>query len=102
MRFEQAHMEDVMQSSAGWKLQPVGNPSNALQHLEWPSVARAKLPFGLGLQRLRGPMKQAQPNPIAHSKLQVTVAGVVVLLRQLLRLKEALPDLNEHLIPAAE
>jgi len=26
-------MEDVMQSSADWKLQPVGNPANALQHL---------------------------------------------------------------------
>ena len=47
-------------------------------------------------------MKQAQPNPIAHSELQVVVAGVVVLLRQLLRLKEALPDLSQHLISAAE
>ena len=102
MRLEQAHMEDFMQSSAGRKLQPVGNPANALQHLEWLGVARAKLPFGPGLQRLCGPMKQAQPNPIAHSKLQVAVAGVVVLLRQLLRLKEALSDLSQHLIAAAE
>ena len=52
MRLEQAHMEDVMQSSAGYKLQLVGNPANALQHLERPGVARAKLPFCLGLQRL--------------------------------------------------
>ena len=102
MRLEQAHMEDVMQSSAGRKLQPVGNPANALQHLEWPGVARAKLPFGLGFQRLRGPMKQAQPNLITHSKLQVVVADVVVLLRQLLRLKEAMSDLRQHLIVAVE
>ena len=102
MRLEQAHMEDIMQSSAGQKLQLVGNPANALQHLEWPGVARAKLPFCPGLQRLRGPMKLAQPNPITYNKLQVTVAGVVVLLRQLLRLKEALPDLSQHLISAME
>jgi len=47
-------------------------------------------------------MMHAQPNPIAHSKLQVAVSDVVVLLRQLLRLKEALPDLSQHLISAAE
>ena len=102
MRLEQAHMEDVMQSSAGRKLQPVGNPANALQHLERPRVARAKLPFCPGLQRLRGLMMHAQPNPIAHSKLQVAVSDVVVLLRQLLRLKEALPDLSQYHISAVE
>ena len=47
-------------------------------------------------------MKQAQPNPITHSKLQVMVASVVVLLRQLLCFKEVLPDLSEHLILAME
>ena len=41
-------MEDIMQSSTGQKLQLVGNPANAIQHLEWPSVARAMLPFGPG------------------------------------------------------
>ena len=102
MRLEQAHIEDVMQSSVDQKLQPVGNPANALQHLERPGVARAKLPFCPGLQRLRGPMKQVQPNPIAHCELQVMVAGVVVLLRQLLCLKEAPPDLSQYLISAAE
>jgi hypothetical protein len=98
---EQAHV-DIMQVSTFQKVQPVGNPTNALQHLERAGVARTKLPFGPRLQRLRGPMEQAQPDPITHIKLQVAVSGVVVLLGQLLRLKETLPDLSEHLIPAAE
>jgi hypothetical protein len=47
-------------------------------------------------------MKQAQPDPVTDSKLQVTVGGIVVLLGQLLRLKKALSDLSEHFIPAVE
>jgi hypothetical protein len=39
----------------------------------------------LWIERLRGSVQEAQPDPDAHGKLQVAVVGIVVLLGEMLR-----------------
>ena len=66
---QQPHMEDIMQMGALRKLEAVHHLADALQHLERTGVARAKLPFGAGLEGLGNAVKQAQPYPIPDGKL---------------------------------
>jgi hypothetical protein len=47
-------------------------------------------------------MEEAQPNPRTDVELHAPVVGVVVLLRELLGLNEALTNLGEDIITAAE
>jgi len=77
---QQPHMEDIMQTGALRKLEAVRHLADALQHLEQTGVARAKLPFGAGLEGLGSAVEQAQPYPIPDGKLPVAVGRVVVFL----------------------
>ena len=95
-------MEDIMQAGAFRKLQTIRHAANALEHPERPCPSRPELVTRTGVERLRRAVKEAQPHPRTDLELHIPVVGVVVLLRQLLRLDEALTDLSEHLIPAAE
>jgi len=47
-------------------------------------------------------VKKAQPHPITHCELQVTMASVIVLLGQLLLLEEPSLDLSEGLAVVTE
>jgi hypothetical protein len=54
VRLQQPHVEDIMHASTLGQPKTIGNLSNAFKHLEWPSVARAKLTFGGSIPRGRG------------------------------------------------
>jgi hypothetical protein len=86
VRLEQPHVKDIMNPCAVRKLETVGDLAHAFQHLERPNVVGTKLMPGLQILRLRGPVEEAQPDPVANVELQVVVVGVVVLLGELLRL----------------
>jgi hypothetical protein len=100
MALQQAHVEDVMETGALQQLQAVGNLADAFQHTERPGVARAQLALGTGVEGLRRAMEKAQPYPIAYSKLQVTVGGVVVLFGELLCLQETLANFEDLIATA--
>jgi hypothetical protein len=102
MALQQAHVEDVVETGALWQLQAVGNLADAFQHAERPGVAGAQLALGAGVEGLRRAMEKAQPDPIAYSKLQVAVGGVVVLLGELLCLQETLANFGEDLVVTAK
>ena len=85
-------MEDVMQAHPLRQLESVGHRPNTLQHLKRTGESRSELALGARLQGLRQPMQQTQPHPVSHRELQFTVRGIVVLLGELLRLKEPLAD----------
>ena len=102
MLLKEADVEDIMQTGAFRELQTIRHTSNAPEHPERPGPTRPELVPGTGVEGLRRAVKEAQTDPRADLKLHIPVVGVVVLLRQLLRLEETLSDLSEHLIPAAE
>ena len=77
---QQPHMEDIMQTGVIRKLEAVRHLADALQHLERTGVARAKLPFGAGLEGLGSAVEQAQPYPILDGKHPVVVGCVVIFL----------------------
>ena len=78
MGLQQPHMEDILQTVTLWKLEAVRHLADELQHLERTGVARAKLPFGMGLEGMGSAVEQAQPYPIPDGKLPVVVGCIIV------------------------
>jgi hypothetical protein len=93
-------MEDVVDAGAVRQLKTVCNGTDALKHPERPCIAGPQLAPRQGVQRLRRPVEEAQPDPVADGELQVTMVRVVVLLGELLRLEETLTHLGQHLVAA--
>ena len=54
------------------------------------------------IQRVGRPVEQAEPNPIAHRKLQLAVVDIVVVLGVLTGLEEMLSDVGEEGVTIAE
>jgi hypothetical protein len=87
-------MKDVMNASARWQLKTVCERADALQHQKGAHVARTQLALGARVQGLRSPVQEAQPHPIAHRKLRLTVMGVELFLGHLLGLEKTLTHLR--------
>jgi hypothetical protein len=79
-------MEHVVEARPLRQLQTIGHLSDALQDSERPCIARAKLALGARLEGLGGAVEEAQPHPITHRELHVTMTCVVILLGELLGL----------------
>ena len=86
VRLQETNVEDVVDAGVLRQLEAVRDTANAFQHLERTSIARTQLALSPRVEGLCGAVEEAQPHPIAHLELHITVAGVVVLLGQLLRL----------------
>jgi len=102
MLLQEANMEDVVDASALRQLETVGDSTDAFEDAERPGPTGPQLALGARVEGLRGAVEKAQPDPRAHLELHVPVVGVVVLLGQLLSLKEPLTNLGKHLVTAAE
>jgi len=86
VRLQETNVEDVVDAGVLRQLEAVRDTANAFQHLERTSIARTQLALSPRVEGLCGAVEEAQPHPIAHLELHIAVAGVVVLLGQLLRL----------------
>lgn len=100
--FEQANMEDIMETSALQEVEALGHCANALHDLERSDIARAELALGAGGEGLSGAVQQPQPNPVAHLKLHLTMTRIIVLLGQLLSLQKMLSNLGQNVIAGAK
>ena len=99
---EQPHVEDVVKPCALRKLQTVGDGTDAFQNTERTGKLRTELALRPRVKGLSRPVEQAQVNPISDRKLYVAVPGIVVPLRQLLRLEKALMHLGQDHVPVSE
>jgi hypothetical protein len=66
-------MEDVMDAGVGRELKTVDDGADVLHNLERSRVARPQLAACLRVEGLRRPVQEAQPDPIPHGELQVTM-----------------------------
>jgi hypothetical protein len=99
---QQAHMKHIVKTRPLRKLQHVRHLPDTLEDTEWSSIMWPKLALGARVQELGGAVKEAEPHPIASSKLQITMAGVVVPLGQLMSLKQTLAEFRQDLIPRTQ
>ena len=68
-RLEHTNVEDIVNAGTFRKTQAVGDRPDALDHLERPGEARAKLAAWTRQERLRRPMQDAQPHPVIDGEL---------------------------------
>jgi hypothetical protein len=94
-------MEDVVKARTSWQLKVVCECANTLQHTKGTSVAGSQFALGARVQGLRGPVKVAQPHPIAHREL-LMMMSIIVLPGQLLCLEKTLARLSQDLVAGAE
>ena len=95
-------MEDVVEARTSWQLQAVCECADTLQHTKGTGVARSQFALGARVQRLRGPVEEAQPHPIAHRELRLAMMSIVVLPSQLLCLEKTLARLSQNVVAGAE
>jgi hypothetical protein len=95
-------MEDIVEARPNWHLKAVCERANMLQHMKGTGIARSQFALGARVQGLRGPMKEAQPHPIAHHELCLAMMSIIVLPGQLLCLEKTLACLSQDLIVGAE
>ena len=97
-RLEDANMKDVVDACSFWQQQTVRDVAKALGHLERAGEPRAELALWPRQQRLHRSMKDAEPHPIAHCKLQGAMVAVVVSLGIFLSLEKAFTHLSLELV----
>ena len=95
-------MKDVVDARSFWQQQPVSDVANALGHLEQAGEPRAELAPRPRQQRLHRSMKDAEPHPIAHCKLQGAMVAIVVALGIFLGLEKAFAHLSQEGITILE
>jgi hypothetical protein len=95
-------MKDVVEARTSWQLKAVCECANTLQHTKGTGVAGSQFALGAQVQGLRGPVKEAQPHPIAHRELRLAMMSIIVLPGQLLCLEKTLARLSQDLVAGAE
>jgi hypothetical protein len=95
-------MEDVVEARISWQFKAVCEGANTLQHTKGTGVAGSQFALGARVQGLRGPVKEAQPHPIAHGELRLAMMSIIVLPGQLLCLEKTLARLSQDLVAGAE
>ena len=91
---EEADMKHIMNTCIFRQLESISNISDALCYLIRPSIFWAELLSCSRKYGLSGAVEEMKPYPIAHSKLDWPVSGVLVLLGVLLCLKQSSTDIS--------
>jgi hypothetical protein len=91
-------MEDRVNASARGQRQTIHHGAHALLHAERTVEQRRQFARGLVSNGGRHPLVKTKPNPVAHRKLHVMVATIVLVVHQLLGVQQALLDLGQELI----
>jgi hypothetical protein len=80
----------------------IGHRAEPFGDLERTRIAWPKLSLSAGVKGSCRLVEQAQPHPLAHLELLIAMAGIVVLLGDLLSLQQSLADLLKDLVPARQ
>jgi hypothetical protein len=94
-------MEHIVYPRLGWKLQPVGNDAESLNHLVRPKVFRRQLGQRLVVNGHGGVLVQAEPCPLTDFKFELAVLLVVRELHDPLCLKKPIAYLRKD-VPITE
>lgn len=99
---QERHMEHIVDARPGRKLETIGNRANALNHLKGPVLARSQLGILGILDGRRRALVKTKPYPVTHSKSDIPMCRIMLLLHNALRLEEPILNNSQEHIPLDE
>jgi hypothetical protein len=77
VHLQQADVEDIMESSARWKLEMIGYVANPLHDQEWHVLLGPQLVAPLDIEGRHRAVQEVQPDPVTDGEFHWPMLAVV-------------------------